>query len=96
VVHCWPFKWPSQVPGTMATAFMLSIEMRFFADILSLHSSVVTRESIEISVLAGSTIMILEVRTTPGACCVEIMWQATHTGLRSLALGSPPPHMHRN
>ena len=55
--------------GHMATAIMLSIQLPLLADILSLHGSVVTSESIEISVSAGSA--ILEVRTTPSnACCL--------------------------
>ena len=49
--------------GHMATAFMLSLKLPLLADILSSHYSGVIRESIEISVSAGSA--ILEVRSTP-------------------------------
>ena len=50
--------------GHMATALMLSLKLPLLADILSSHYSGVIRESIEISVSAGSA--ILEVRSTPG------------------------------
>jgi hypothetical protein len=49
--------------GHMATALMLSLKLPLLADILSSHYSGVIRESIEISVSAGSA--ILEVRPTP-------------------------------
>ena len=49
--------------GRMATALMLSLKLPLLADILSSHYSGVIRESIEISVSAGSA--ILEVRSTP-------------------------------
>ena len=49
--------------GHMATALMLSLKLPLVADILSSHYSGVIRESIEISVSAGSA--ILEVRSMP-------------------------------
>jgi hypothetical protein len=70
--------------GHMATALMLSLKLPLLADILSSHYSGVTRESIEISVSAGSA--ILEVRTTPSTACCLTRLQRVAFATRGLRL----------